>query len=327
MNIPVLYSETPETAPQDEQDVLVQVEAVVDALSRIGHAPTAVPVDLNLAQLKRHLKQLKPDLVFNLVESLAGQDRLIHIVPSLLDAMHMPYTGVETEALFLSSNKLLAKKNLRANGIATPDWLTGDESHLEPKIQGTYIIKSVWDHASKGLDEKSVITDSNRTQLLREMTVRKKRLGGDCYAEAFIVGREFNLSMLTGSTGVDVLPPAEIKFGPDMPDGLQILGYRAKWDEDSDEYRSTTRCFDFEDADVPLLKNLTETALHCWRLFALRGYARVDFRVDRSGRPWVLEVNANPCLSPDAGFAAALRQAGLTFGRAIERIINEAMKA
>ena len=57
----------------------------------------------------------------------------------------------------------------------------------------------------------------------------------------------------------------------------------------------------------------------------LRGWARVDFRVDGSGRPCILEVNANPCLSPDAGFAAGLERAGIAYPDAIARIVGSAI--
>jgi len=71
------------------------------------------------------------------------------------------------------------------------------------------------------------------------------------------------------------------------------------------------------------LENLARIALECWRAFELKGYARVDFRVDQEGRPWVLEVNANPCLSPDAGFAAAAERAAVPYSHVIARIVAD----
>jgi D-alanine-D-alanine ligase len=79
----------------------------------------------------------------------------------------------------------------------------------------------------------------------------------------------------------------------------------------------------FPDEDRGFLENLARIALECWRAFELQGYARVDFRVDRDGRPWVLEVNANPCLSPDAGFAAAAERGGIAYSQMIARIITD----
>jgi len=72
-----------------------------------------------------------------------------------------------------------------------------------------------------------------------------------------------------------------------------------------------------------MLSHMKELALHCWNVFHLTGYARVDFRVDPSGKPWVLEINANPCLSPDGGFAAAARHSGLSYREVIRRLVEE----
>jgi D-alanine-D-alanine ligase len=110
------------------------------------------------------------------------------------------------------------------------------------------------------------------------------------------------------------------------PDKLKIVDYKAKWDADSFEYNNTIRKFDFQDDDAPLISSLREISLQCWNIFSLRGYARVDFRVDNNGKPWVLEINANPCLSPDAGFAAALEQAKIKYHEAIGLIIDNALK-
>ena len=61
-----------------------------------------------------------------------------------------------------------------------------------------------------------------------------------------------------------------------------------------------------------------------WHAFELRGYARVDFRVDQRGDPWIIDVNTNPCLTPGAGYAAAVQESGLSFAQAIEQIVATA---
>jgi D-alanine-D-alanine ligase len=108
---------------------------------------------------------------------------------------------------------------------------------------------------------------------------------------------------------------------------VQIVGYRAKWDEQSFEYQHTFRRVAFSPNDGLLLEQLADLTLRCWRVFDLRGYARVDFRVDAAGRPWVLEVNANPCLAPDSGFVAATQQAGYEFTQVVRRIIADSCPA
>lgn len=333
MRVAVLYGAVPEGASRDEQDVLVQAEAVTAALRRLGHEPKAVVFSLNLEQVRAELEREAPDLVFNLVESVEGQGRLIHLAPAMLDAVGVPYTGAPTEAQFCASNKLVAKQLLAGAGIATPDWLDAEGRTCgtparslaapEPFEAGRrYIIKSVWEHASLGLDEDSVVTAATATELRASVLRRKTALGGEVFAEAFVDGREFNIALLGGTACVEVLPPAEIRFD-DYPAGKhRVVGYRAKWDDDSFEYQHTTRHHDFPGEEA-LLAGLSAIARHCWELFGLRGYARVDFRLDRGARPWVLEVNTNPCIAPDSGFVAAALRAGLSFDEVVARIVAD----
>ena len=323
MKVIVLHGEVPEGAGKDEKDVLVQVDIVSRALAEQGYEPMAVPVSLDFSSLINHLSLLQPDFVFNLVESISGQGRLIHMAPSLLDYLKIPYTGAKAEAVFLTSNKLLAKQMLKQNGLATPVWISSGEPPAGNFLPGLYVIKSVWEHASVGLDENSIIQVHKESDLDEMMASRREVLGGSCFAETFIDGREFNLSLLAGPEGPEVLSPAEIRFDDFPPGKIRIVGYRAKWQEDSFEYHHTRRSFEFLENDLPLLQLLTELAVKCWQLFGLKGYARVDFRVDPSGQPWILEVNTNPCLSPDGGFYAAAERAGLTFNQVIKRIIDD----
>jgi D-alanine-D-alanine ligase len=325
MKIAILHGEVAKDAGLDEKDVLVQVDFVSKGLAKLGHEPVAVPVSLNLAEAARTLVTLSPEIVFNLVESLVGKGGLIHVVPALLEALKIPYTGAGVEAMLLTSNKILAKKWLTFAGLPTPPWFTTTEGHGDLSISGPWLIKSVWEHASIGLDEDSVIQEADRGRLLAEMDARRDALGGVCLAEAFIDGREFNLSLLADmrESAPEVLPPAEIRFDAYPPGKVRIVGYRSKWEEGTFEFNHTPRSFTFPETDGPLLLRLKELALGCWKLFDLRGYARIDFRIDKEGRPWVLEVNANPCLSPDAGFLAATRHADLTFAEVLERIIGD----
>ena len=323
MKVAVIHGAVAADAARDEIDVLTQVDYVSQGLAAIGHQSFALPVSLDLAELVRTITALRPAIAFNLVETLTGRGSLIHIVPTVLDTLKLPYTGADAEAMMLTSNKILAKKWLRASGLPTPPWVTPLEMDENLQIEGPWLIKSVWEHASVGLDEDSVISEANREKLYAEMKKRRGSLGGACLAEAFIDGRELNLSLLAGEDGPEVLPPAEIRFDAYPPGKVRVVGYRSKWEEGSFEFNNTPRSFEFPATDASLIAEVKELALRCWQSFNLRGYARVDFRVDRGGRPWILEVNANPCLSPDAGFSAATLEAGLSFPDVLRRIIRD----
>jgi len=325
MKVAILHGAVPDDAPEDERDVLVEAEAIAAALSRLGHEPCALTFTIDLQASMARLYAAQPDLVFNLVETVEGRGRLIHLAPAVLDLLDIPYTGASTDAQFFTSNKLAAKKLLRGAGIATPAWLGRRNAEGDGFRAGqAYIVKSVWEHASVGLDEDSVFLPASWPELKQELARRRVRLGGDCFAEAFVEGREFNLSVLGGPGGPEVLPPAEISFEA-YPEGKRhVVGFRAKWDEASFEYQHTPRRFDFPGQEQ-LVAELRTMAERCWRLFELRGYGRVDFRVDSAGQPWVLEINTNPCISPDAGFMAAAGRAGLTIDQVVARIMAETL--
>jgi D-alanine-D-alanine ligase len=118
-----------------------------------------------------------------------------------------------------------------------------------------------------------------------------------------------------------VLPLAEMTFQEWQPGRPRIVGYKAKWDDDSFESTRTVRAFGLEDSERALAEELRDLAIRTWQVLDLSGYVRIDFRVGADGRPTILEVNPNPCLSRDAGFAAAAERAGLSYPQLIERIL------
>ncbi|GAB6905546.1 ATP-grasp enzyme, D-alanine-D-alanine ligase [Desulfosarcina cetonica] len=329
MRVAIVHDTVADTDAPDARDVLAQADAVAVALDRLGHTVCRVSCSLNLAALRTFLEERRIDRVFNLVESIGGQGRLIHLAPFCFDAMGLPYTGAPAEAMLLTSNKTLAKGWMMSAGIPTPAWI-GPWPGGQPMVQGgpespaTWIVKSVWEHASIGLGPESLIDHATADTVFGSLAAHADRLGGACFAEAFIAGREFNLSLLAGENGPVVLPPAEIIFEGYTADMPRIVDYRAKWDETAFEYHHTPRRFEVAPSDRQLVEQMKTLALACWERFGLAGYARVDFRVDAKGRPFVLEINANPCIAPDAGFAAALEQAGIPFEAAIARILADA---
>jgi len=328
----ILHNLVTEDSPKDELDVLVQAAAVETALSELGYRPLIVPFSLDVDKALRALRRADPLFVFNLVESVAGDGRLIHLAPALLDHLGLPYTGSGQEAIFVTSNKLLGKKLLQQAGVATPPWLAGGAGPgsveapapatcgVGTDVAGTYLLKSVWEHASNWFGDDSIVRVSDCGEL-RAVLEKKNRGRGEFYAERYIEGREFNQAVLAG----ELLPMSEIRFVEFPDDKLRIVDFRAKWEEDSFEYTHTQRSLDFGAADRPLLEELRAVARRCWDGLGLSGYARVDFRVDHDNRPWVLEINVNPCLSPDSGFHAAAERAGLSFTAVVERIVDDCL--
>jgi D-alanine-D-alanine ligase len=318
----ILHQKLPEGAAPDELDVLDQVKAVKKSLKTLGYELYTEPVSLHLEQLIEKIEAQKPAVVVNLVETLGGRGRLIHFIPGLLDAYSVPYTGSGQQALYMTTGKILAKKEMLRAGVPTPGFF--DQSDIQKLRPGKkYILKPTWEDASVGITDKSVVTAHTCEIQLNKMLQTGIK---EWLFEEYIDGREFNVTMLQTSAGWKVFQPAEIVF-KDYPEGKpKILGYESKWDETSFEYSNTLRTFETNPKDNNLLSVLSDISLRCADIFNLSGYARVDFRVDENNDPWVLEVNANPCLTEDAGFYAACRNAGMTYTEMVSAIVEAAFR-
>jgi len=319
--VAILHNEVSAESSADELDVLDQVNAVSASLKELGYVPETIPVSLNLQKTSDKLKSINPLFAFNLFESFESTGKFIYFVPALLDHLKIPYTGSGTDEIFITTNKIITKEYLEKAGLPTPKWNSVEKIILS---NGNFpfpcIVKPVWEDASVGLDSESVFKDFAS---LKNHFSQNIENGRELFAEEFIDGREFNISVLASPNGPQVLPQAEIEF-IDFPDSKpKIVGYRAKWDENSFECKNTVRVFRKSEEDEELFARLSELSLKCWKLFNLRGYVRVDFRVRKNGQPEILEINANPCISPDSGFVAACKTAGINYTEMIKRIVED----
>lgn len=314
----ILHNAVTGNSNPDEADVLHQVDLVSKALTVLGYAPIAFSLQDDLIHDLESIKKIEPLFVFNLVESVFNKGELLYMGPALLNALKIPYTGVPVEGLFLTTNKVLTKRILEYNHIPTPGYFTTKEVHrLSPGTR--YLLKPVSEDGSVGLDEDAVFT-TEQAEITDDIS---RHPASHYFIEEYIEGREFNISVLGGKGRRDTLPPAEMIFN-DYPAGKpRILGYKSKWDESSAEYKNTTRAFGTLPPESHLYRELMRLTEACWDCFNLKGFARVDFRVDQNGQPYVIEINGNPCISPDSGFIAAANQAGFSSTDVIARIVEE----
>ena len=134
-----------------------------------------------------------------------------------------------------------------------------------------------------------------------------------------------NVALIEKNGAPYLLPIGEMTFEQWDENRPRIIGYAAKWDEEAPDYRDTTRVFVWREREPDLHETLERLSKQCWALFGLTGYARVDFRVDTHGHPYILEINPNPCLEPNAGVAAAAEQANLPYATLIDDIVRAAL--
>ena len=320
MRVLVLHSDIGADPPPDELDTLIAAQAVGEALKRNGHTVSSAAFVTHHDEFERILDREGADAVFNLVEGIGGLGQHAPIAPRMLDNYGVVFTGSDAVAMATTNDKPLTKRKLREAGIATPDW--SEPQAWRGLKDTTYIVKSALEDASFGLDDRSVVRGAEAVKIRAAENCLMH--GGGWFAEEFIDGREFNISLLQGLCGVDVLPIAEMAFESWPAERPRIVGYAAKWDDGSLEYTQTVRQFGVEKNEPWLAAKLKRACERCWEVFNLAGYARVDFRVTEAGEPLVLEINTNPGIAPDAGLAAAAARAGLSYDALVARILAAA---
>ena len=322
MKVAIVHDRIAPDARIDEQDALIQAEIVRELLAELGHPSVRIEASADLDALASCLRSAGAELVVNLVESLEGIAEHIHLVPRWLESLGLPFSGGSSAAIRTTSNKLEAKRRLRAAGLPTPDWI--EPGAPAPRAARRWILKPIWEDASIAIDDAAVVEAGGETleRLLRE---RAEHVGRAVFAEAWVEGRDFNVGLLAKAGGIEVLPPAEVRF-ENWPVGKpRLYGFAAKWDPRSLEWDRTPTVFDCASREPALAARLEQLVRACADEFGLAGYARVDFRVDERGEPFVLEINSNPCLSPASGYLEAAALVGLGPRDVLARILEAAL--
>lgn len=320
----ILIPELKEVEPDDNLATISTAKELEKHYDSLGYDHVMRHFDYVPSDFRATVHETSPDCIFNLVESVSGTSRLVHVPPIYIEEINLPYTGSPSHALELSNDKVLAKKILNWLNLPTPKW--GTLRNLKGSGTETWIVKAQHEHASFGISQRNVVTSADAARdVARQLTAEHKI---PWIIEEFVAGREFNVSVVETPEGPRTLPVAEITFENYSAAGLyNIVDYNAKWDEQSFEYKNTVRRYDFQATDNRLLKALEDIAIKTWDGFDLRGWARVDFRVDKDNKPYVVDVNANPDLSLDAGFMAAAGRAEIKPEAAIKLITDAAFAA
>jgi D-alanine-D-alanine ligase len=308
MNILIIYN-APSSERQDDLDTLVQVKEVKQGLEANEHRVHELALKDSLNDLASYLGLHSIDFVFNLVESFKGSDQFIYLIPAYLEALKIPFSGNGSRALALAADKKIAKSLMKSFAINHPDDFKEDDK--------TYIVKACAEDASIGIDEKSIVQGTSL--VLKKIEEKKNEYGFDFFAEEFIEGRELQVGLIGAENNSQVLGISEIVFN--YPEGKpHIVDYNCKWTEGSFEYENSTREFLGEEYQFVI-----DLARKSWDAFGLKGYARVDFRLNTDNEAYVLEVNPNPCITSDSGFIAAAERLGISYNQLIDKIVKIGM--
>jgi D-alanine-D-alanine ligase len=319
-NQPVLPAGHPDA--ESEHEVLYTAEMVQQALEAADYEVSRLGVGRDLAALLDGLRRGQPDVVFNLFEGLADFGSSEAHVAGLLEWLGVPFTGSPSHALCLARDKHRTKLLLKGAGLPTPDSFVVEELPVPScPIDWPVIVKPATQDASVGLDQGSVVTDQGRLE--QRVAHLLGNYGPPVLVEQFIRGRELNVALIE-SPNLHVLPISEILFTSKDPDVWPIVTYDAKWKPGSPDYETTPPRYPA--AVSPRLREKLEAlAAQAFRLLGCRDYARVDFRVRTPNKPYILEMNPNPDISPLAGLAGGLGSAGLTHAQFSVELVQRAL--
>lgn len=296
-----------------------QIKSLVTNLSINYSEVQEFAVNSNVTSVYNKIRSFKPDSVLNLTESVEGNAQLESYVAAMFDILEAPFTGNNALALGNCLFKQRTKRILIGSGIPTPPYevLRFNERNkkYKTKLKFPLIVKLLSEDASIGISEFSVVTSS--AQLKKRIHYLFDNFNQDILIEEYIEGRELNVSILDG----EVLPISEISF-KGLPKGLpKIITYEAKWSTDSKYYQYTKPICPAK-LSANKIKQISKIALSAYNELSCRDYARVDIRLAKNNKPYVIEINPNPDISPDSGFARSAAAAGLSHEDLIRKLID-----
>jgi len=319
-NEPILPTGHPDY--ESEQQVTFTVEIVGKNLVQAGYAVRNLGVGRDPQVLLDGLRDLRPDVIFNLFEGLPDHGTTEAFVAGLLEWSGVPFTGSPFSTLALARCKHLCKYLFQAVGLPTPEFLVVNEVPVaECRLPWPVIVKPAQEDASVGLDQGSVVVDP--TALNERVAFLLKNYGPPVLIEEFIPGRELNVSVIEAPE-LRVLPVSEVMFVADEPNYWPIVTYDAKWRPGSRDYEATPPKYP-ANVDPKLADRLGQIARQAYKLLGCRDYARCDFRVSPTGQPFLLEVNPNPDFCDLAGLAGSLNSCGLSHTQFTVDLIQTAL--
>lgn len=287
-----------------EREISIQTGAgVMRALQTLGYDAHSIDFDRRFIDAVR---DLAPDVVFNALHGPGGEDGRIQ---ALLDFLGVPYTGSGLEASALAMDKHLTKKLLAAEGLPTAAWdlfdLSGGTLPLLPgSLDLPLVVKPRFEGSAIGVN--IVRTHEQWTSAM----IASAKTYSQILAEEYLPGREFTVAVL----GEEALPVIEIVANRD-----EFYTYDAKYGAGGSTHIVPAHI------DSDLAARLQMLALSTHRLVGLRDYSRTDFIVTKEGRPYILEINTLPGLTPTSLFPDACGATGISYEALVDRLIGYAL--
>ncbi len=294
----------------DHDDTIAVIE---QALTQAGHEVVRIG---NARRLLEQMDRRSVDIVFNIAEGYEGRNRESQ-VPILLEMMRIPFVGADGLTLGLTLDKVLTKKVLIAEGIPTPRYIEVSDSDKlwQTDLHYPLIVKLRCEGSSKGLSERSLVNTPQelRTQVQWLTDTYKDAM---IFVEEFIEGTEFTVAII-GNEQPEVYPVVQIALDKETDLGRKFFHFAY--------LRSGADYVCPAPISERLAKRMQELALRTYQAVECRDFGRVDFRVDRAGHPYVLEINPLPSLSTEDVFNFVAKTKGWTHAQIITHILETAL--
>jgi D-alanine-D-alanine ligase len=322
----------------DDLDAEETIQDIMAAIESGGHRVTFLEGDESLLD---SLRQVKPDICFNLCEGHFGDSREAQ-VPAVLEMLRIPYTGSRVLTLALALDKPMTKRVLSYHGLPTPDFQVFErwDEPLDPGMKFPLFVKPSREGTGMGVTPDSIVRDEAelRTQLRRSLG----RYEQPALVERFIEGREITMGVIGNLTepvawrvpedeeaarvyrGLHFFPPLEVNLEAYPAEEGGIYSNRIK----------VELVHDFQYlCPAPLrpeqVRELEWLTAAVFRVTGCLDVARVDFRLESTNgqRPYILEVNPLPGLN--RGYSDLCLEAeaqGWTYEALINRILDEAIE-
>lgn len=286
-----------------------------------GYSVSLLPINRSLERILNVVGQEKPDLIFNLCETFRNNDKFAFNVTALLELMQIPFTGSDAGSLFLTTDKYLSKKVFKYHNISHPNAYTipiGEKPRVKRGFEFPLFVKPIHEDASIGIDDKSLVRTEE--ELFIKVNEIHEEIKDDAMVEDYIDGREFFVSVI-GNKYLKTLEILELDFSKLPPGKPRIYTFKAKMDEESEEFKSVVPR-KAERLPAELRYAMYEIAIKSFRALNAHDYARFDLRLDKNGKLFILEANLNPYLARNNETAIAAELSGSNYRELISNIVE-----
>jgi D-alanine-D-alanine ligase len=294
---------------------------VVATLRHAGHEVHPLGIGNDLSPIGKSIEEWKPDIACNLLEGFADVSVFDQNVVSYLELLRIPYTGCNPRGLLLARDKALSKKLLSYHRIAVPNFVVvpfGRRARRPKRLMFPLIVKSLTTESSIGISQASVVDSDEKLQ--ERVKFIHDSLGTDAIVEQYIDGRELYVGVL-GNQRLRVFPVWELLFKSLPDEAHRIATERVKW---SVKHQKAWGVKTEQAKNLPngLFERIQHLCKRVYRILWLSGYARIDLRLDATGKVYVLEANPNPQLAYGEDFAESAEKVGIGYEELLQRILN-----